>query len=62
VSDRKDELKKALGLEEEEENEDEVKPKKKWYHTKINWGFWVLIIGFFLWAIFYFIIKPRFGG
>lgn len=37
----------------EEEN------KNLWRKPKRNWGFWVLIIGFILFCITWFIIKPR---
>ena len=57
MDDREEELRRALGVKEDEEPE-----KKRWYATKINWGFWVLIGGFILFAIFQFIIRPRVGG
>jgi hypothetical protein len=36
--------------------------KKPWYHTKRNWGFWVLIIGFIAFCITWFIVRPLLGG
>ena len=38
--------------------EQEPKEKKPWYHTKRNWGFWILIIGFIAFLVTWFIIKP----
>jgi hypothetical protein len=35
--------------------------KSKW-KTRMNWGFWVLIITFVLFLITWFVIKPRLGG
>jgi len=35
--------------------------KGKW-STKLNWGFWVLVGGFVLFAITWFLIKPTIGG
>jgi len=38
--------------------QEEQQPKKKWYKTRKNWGFWVLIIAFILFCITWFIIRP----
>lgn len=32
--------------------------KSPWYKTKMNWGTWVLIIGFVAYLITWFVIKP----
>jgi uncharacterized integral membrane protein len=33
--------------------------RKPWYHTKRNWGFWVLIIAFILFLITLVIAKSK---
>jgi len=38
----------------------ESRIKKPWWRTKFNWGFWVLLGGFILFLVTWFIIKPRF--
>lgn len=44
--------------EERKEGEGEEELKNPWYHTKRNWGFWVLMIGFVVFLITWFIVKP----
>lgn len=36
--------------------------RKPWYHTKINWGFWVLLMGFLAFLITRCVLKPLLGG
>lgn len=42
-------------------NEFQGKHKRSLLKPKMNWGFWVLIIGFILFLVTWFILKPRFG-
>jgi len=49
-------------MDEKEELMEEEEEKVPWYHTKRNWGFWLLIISFILFCITWFIIKPMIGG
>lgn len=32
--------------------------KRSWYKPKLNWGFWVLIIGFIVYLVTWYLIKP----
>jgi hypothetical protein len=48
LEERKEELKKALGIVEKPPKEKRRNPWK----VRINWGFWVLITGFIAWIIF----------
>ncbi len=32
--------------------------KKPWYKTKINWGFWILVLGFLAFVITWFVLRP----
>lgn len=75
MSDRKEELRKALHVEEsedgggEEERETNVPFWKRTktlgsgrWKTKINWGTVLVIVGFILFLITWFIFKPMTGG
>ena len=42
----------------EEYEEQEEQPKGRWRKPKRNWGFWVLIIGFIVYLITWYVIKP----
>lgn len=67
---RKDELKKALGIEEPEEEPkgektyEELRRKGRWHFSfgKHRWGFWVLIGAFILFLITQFVIRPLIAG
>jgi len=41
-------------------NELESRVKRPWYYTRLNWGFWVLLVGFVAFLITWFIIRPKF--
>lgn len=32
--------------------------KKPWYKTRVNWGFWILLLGFLAYLVTWFIVKP----
>ena len=59
---RKKDLRRALGLEEPGLSKEGEGRGRKWFRIKINWGFWLLLGGFVLWVVTWFIIRPRIGG
>ena len=43
----------------QQEEEGEESGRNLWAKPKRNWGMWVLIIGFILFLITWYVIKPR---
>lgn len=69
MPDREDELRKALGQDEEEEERSrwDFRDKRNWRFNlgktkKAKLGFWLLVIAFILFLITQFVIKPGIGG
>lgn len=69
MSDREDELRKALGRdkEEEERNRWDFKDRRNWRFNlgktrKARLGFWLLVIALLLFLITQLVIKPGIGG
>ena len=65
MSDRKEELKKALGYKEDEPSEGKGSSLEKGrvygkgkLRTRVNWGFWVLFGAFLLFVVTWFVLRP----
>jgi len=61
MSDRKEELRKAMSVDPNPGGGIRGKKpskRKKWYDNKRNWGFWVLVGGFLIYLLSNFVIRP----
>jgi len=59
--DRKEELRKTLGLDKEGKVIGPKGGKSRW-STKINRGFWMMLIAFVTYMVWIKFVEPRWGG
>jgi len=64
MEDRKEELKKALGLDGrvQKPTQRQTSGRQSLWRVRRNWGFWVLMVGFVLYLIWVYAVEKVIGG